>query len=98
MTGAAFFAPDSRKVADAQRSGGPPGDAALEIDAFETASQEGGEGAAWGEGRAAHFPDRNLLAGGFGELAAVFGLEQLLAPGAIPDIAIHSCHQQGPRF
>ena len=76
MTGVAFVAPDSQKVADAQRGGGPPGDAALEIDAFETASQEGGEGAARGEGRAAHFPGRKLLAGGFGELVAVFGFEQ----------------------
>ena len=55
MIGAALVESDSRKVADAERIGGPPGDTAFAIDALEIADEEGAEGDARGEAGPAHF-------------------------------------------
>ena len=55
MIGTALVESDSRKVADAERIGGPPGDAAFGIDALEIADEEGAEGDSRGEAGPAHF-------------------------------------------
>ncbi len=55
MIGAAFVESNSRKVAGAERIGGPPGDTAFRVDALERADQEGAEADARGEAGLAHF-------------------------------------------
>jgi hypothetical protein len=76
MIGAALVESNSRKVADAERIGGPPGNAAFRIDALEIADQQRAAVDARGEAGPAHFPGVELLAGGFGELVELFGFEQ----------------------
>ena len=80
MIGAAFVESDSRKVADTERIGGPPGDTAFGIDALEIADEEDAEGDARGEAGPAHFLGVELLAGRFGELVELFGVEQFIEP------------------
>ena len=80
MIGAAFVESDSRKVADTERIGGPPCDTAFGIDALEIADEEDAEGDARGEAGRAHFLGVELLAGSFGELVELFGVEQFIEP------------------
>jgi hypothetical protein len=80
MIGTAFVESDSRKVADAERIGGPSGDAAFGIDALEIADEEGAEADARGEAGTTHFLGVELLAGSFGELVELFGVEQFIEP------------------
>ena len=80
MIGAAFVESDSQKVADAERIGGPLGDTAFRIDALEIADEEGAEVDARGEAGPAHFFGVELLAGSFGELVELFGVEQFIEP------------------
>ena len=81
LIGAALVESNAQKVADTERIGGPPGDAAFGIDAFEIADEEGAEGDGRGEAGPAHFPGVELLAGGIGELVELFGFEQFIEPG-----------------
>ncbi|MCX6586097.1 MAG: hypothetical protein NTX13_05915 [Acidobacteria bacterium] len=80
MIGAAFVESDSRKGADAERIGDPPGDAAFGIDALEMANEEGAEVDARDEAGPAHFFRVELLAGSFGELVELFAVEQFIEP------------------
>jgi hypothetical protein len=81
MTGAALVESNSRKGADPERIGGPPGDATLRMDAREIADQEGAEADARGEAGPSHLPGVELPGGGFGELGEFFGFEQFVEAG-----------------
>jgi hypothetical protein len=72
MIGAALDESNPRKVADAERIGGPPDDTAFGIVPLEIADQEGAEVDARGEAGSAHFLSVDMLAGAFGEPGELF--------------------------